>query len=215
MQSSYALFEEQLTIACNQYRQLKIKERNGEKYLWGTIDVHDVDGNLIQSFFIEIHCGDKFPYGFPQLYEIGGYIPRSIDWHKYSDDLCCVTVDPIEIIICKNGITLCSFIENHVIPYLANQYYRKEFGAYKAEYAHGSVGLFQAYCDIMKTSDTSLWKRYILCALGAYKVNLSRNANCFCDSGKKYKHCHMIVFQNLKCIGKKNLLNHMQILNIK
>lgn len=153
--------------------------------------------------------------GAGKLYEIGSYIPRSIDWHKYPDDLCCVTVAPIEIIICKNGITLCSFIENHVIPYLANQYYRKEFGAYKAEYAHGLEGLFQAYCDIMKTSDTSLWKRYILCAFGAYKVNLSRNANCFCGSGKKYKHCHMIVFQDLKSIGKENLLNHMQILNIK
>ncbi len=215
MQNSYALFEEQLSFACDEYPHLRIKEKDEVKYLWGTIDIHDIEGNIIQSFFIEIHHGDKFPYGFPFLYEIGGFIPRSVDWHKYSDDLCCVTAEPIEIIACRNKITLCSFIENYAIPYLANQYHRKEFGSYKDEYAHGAVGLFQAYCDIMKTADTSLWKRYILCALGVYKVNLSRNANCFCGSGKKFKHCHMLVFQDLNNIGEEILLKHMLILRIQ
>lgn len=214
MRGNYALFEEQLNWACKEYRHLKVREKNGIKYLWGTLDVSDIDGEVVQSFFIEIHYGNGFPYRFPLLYEIGGYIPNSADWHKYSDNSCCVTAEPIEIIACKNGITLCAFIKDFAIPYLANQYYRKEYGKYKGEYAHGESGLFQAYCDIMQTKDTVLWKYYILCALGKIRVNISRNDPCFCNSGKKFKHCHLLVFQDLKSIGAETLFNHMRILNI-
>ena len=214
MLNSYSVFEGELEYACSEYKHLRIRERGGIKYLSGIIDVCDTEGTVIQSFFIEIHHSEKYPYRFPLMYEVGGYIPNSPDWHKYSDDLCCLTAEPIEIITCKTGITLCSFIQNHAIPYLANQYYRKEFGQYKNEYSHGLIGLYQAYSDIMKTMDVSLWRQYLMYAFGPTKVTVSRNEVCFCGSGKKYKHCHLQVFQNLRNLGKDTVCKHLQILKV-
>ena len=176
-------------MVCREYKHLKIRQQNGQKYLWGTIDITSPAGEVIQDFLIEIHCHEGFPKRFPTLYEIGGYIPKEADWHKYSDDSCCITADPVEILACKNGISLYSFIKDYVIPYLANQYFRKNFGHYKNEYAHSIKGIFQAYCDIMKTPDVTSWKRYIACAFGSTSINISRNAPCFCGSGKKWLTC--------------------------
>lgn len=214
MRNSYEVFEEQLPMVCREYKHLKIRQQNGQKYLWGTIDITSPAGEVIQDFLIEIHCHEGFPKRFPILYEIGGYIPREADWHKYSDDSCCITADPVEILACKSGISLYSFIKDHVIPYLANQYFRKNFGHYKNEYAHGINGIFQAYCDIMKTPDITSWKRYIACAFGSTSINISRNAPCFCGSGKKYKHCHMQVFQDIRDIGKETIVQHMRMMQV-
>lgn len=210
MLDNYCLFENQLQPICDEYINLKIKQKNsGLKYLKGTIDISDIDGNILYAFFIEIHYKEGFPKKFPELYEIGGFIPNDADWHKYSNDLCCVTVDPCESIYCRNGITIYTFIKEYVIPFLAHQYYRKIFGEYRAEYAHGYIGLAQAYEDIMKTSDRNVWIEYLKYALGGERPNIARNSTCTCGSGKKYKHCHLQVLEDLKAIGREDLLLHI------
>lgn len=213
MQDNYTIFENQLESVCQDHPNLKIKERFGRKYLWGTLDIFDADGNSIQDFLVEIHYKNGFPKKFPELLEIGGFIPRDVDWHKYQDDSCCVTADPIEIITCRNDISVRSFINNHAVPYLANQYYRKWYGKYKDEYSHGVLGLFEAYADIMKTPDMNKWIEYIEYTIGFKPMKTPRNAPCICGENKKFKHCHMQVFDELRAIGRDTLLKHLTEIN--
>jgi hypothetical protein len=210
MQLGKNIFDSQLQSAIDEYPNLTIKGEEDNRYLSGSINICDEGGMVIQSFFIEIRYSDGFPSKFPILYEVGGYIPRDIDWHKYQDDSCCVAVAPIETICCRNGITINAFIKKHVIPYLANQFYRKNFGKYKDEYAHGIKGLIESYQDIMRTSDMKLWSEYLSYIIEGTKPAIGRNSLCTCGSGKKYKHCHLKVLEDLKIIGKKDIIAHFQ-----
>lgn len=213
MQDNYCLFESQLQLVCTEYKNLRIRDKGGQKYLVGTLDIHDIEGNFLDAFLVEIRYKKGFPQKFPELYEIGDSIPKDVDWHKYTNNSCCVTADPIESLYCKNGITVCDFIKKHAIPFLANQYYRKHFGKYKAEYAHGTDGLIQAYEEIMKTPDMHIWIEYLEYATGLKNPHIPRNSQCSCGSGKKYKHCHLKVLENLKAIGKDELIKHMKQIN--
>lgn len=184
-------------------------------FLQGMLDIKDLEGNVIKSLFIEIHHQPGFPYRFPKLFEVGRYIPDGADWHKYADGACCITTEPIEIIECANGISVIEFIDKYAIPYFAHQVYRKEFGEYQKEYAHGAKGLRQAYCDIMGTDNVLYWWEYARIAFGYRSLRLKRKDNCPCGSGRKYKHCHMKIFENLKKIGEEKFKEHISQLNMQ
>lgn len=215
MQSGYSIFEAQLDETCKRYPHLHIKETSGRKFLRGTLDIKDSDGRVVQSFFVEIHYQQGFPFRFPRMFEIGGYIPDGADWHKYADGSCCITAEPIEIIECANGISVIEFIDKYAIPYFAHQVYRKEFGEYQKEYAHGAKGLRQAYRDIMGTDNVLCWWEYARIAFGYRSLRLKRKDNCPCGSGRKYKHCHMKIFENLKKIGEEKFIEHISQLNMQ
>lgn len=214
MEKNNIEFERQLEAVCTEYPSLKIKQRAGVKYLQGLIDIKDESNKWINSFLIEIHQTNSFPYGFPILYETGGDIPCSPEWHKYADNSCCITVEPDEIVKCKHGITVVGFIKKYAIPYLANQCYKKETGHYLNEYAHGTEGLIQYYVELMKTSDYAIW---IICLKHAFfKMTTLRNSPCFCGSNAKFKNCHLPVIATLKDIGYSNVFKCMnQITNHK
>lgn len=212
MQDSYWIFDSQLDSAISEFPNLAIKGKMGDRYLSGSINICDEEGKVIQSFFIEIRHKDGFPNRFPVLYEVGGYIPRDVDRHKYQDDSCCVTTASIEKISCRNGIAINVFIKKHVIPYLANQFYRKNFGKYKDEYSHGLTGLLESYQDIMRTSDVKLWSEYLKYVIKGTEPTVGRNSLCACGSGKKHKHCHMKVLEDLRTIGKSDIIGHFQLI---
>lgn len=189
------------------YPDLKIKEKDKRQFLKGIIDISNIDNETIKNFLIEIHWKPLFPFRFPKLFETGGDIPCKADWHKYSDNSCCLTVEPEEILLCKDGISVLSFIQRQVIPYLANQCYRVIEGNYKNEYPHGYEGVRVFYTELMKTSNVSKWFEYLDYAFYKKSFNNERNKPCFCGSGLKYKRCHDMIFNQLRIIGKERLTN--------
>lgn len=214
MTESYKIFEDQLHTVIKYYPNLRIKENEqGLKYLRGTIDVYASDSTHAGTFLIEIHHKEGFPYCFPKLYEVGGDIPQEADYHKNPDETCCLTVYPLEILECKNGISLTLYIERHVVPYLANQCHKKIFGSFADEYSHGIDGLVEAYEDIMKTKDKVAWLRYIEFAFGIKTLEIRRNDLCLCGSGVKFKNCHDKVFDSLRRIGKINVMIQMKMIS--
>ena len=206
-------FREQLIDVCQSYPNLKIVKRDDNVFLKGILDIPNSQGDLINSFLIEIHQTDLFPYRFPKLYEVGDLIPCDVDWHKYSDNSCCITVPPEEIILCKDGITVIQFITRHAIPYFANQCYRMITGSYKAEYAHGKQGFLEFYADLMGTTDISKWYLYMEYAFENNRLKFERNISCFCGSGVKFKKCHDRIFDKMRVIGKDTLANHFRMLS--
>lgn len=206
----YDIFCHQLDSVIKKFPNFKIAESNCGKMLKGILDITNSDNEVVRSFSIEIRSSPGFPFRFPFLYEVGGDIPNEADWHKYSNGRCCITVDPDEILKCKNGISVLEFIENYSFPYLANQAFRKANGMYKnGEYSHGHQGILEFYSDFFKTSDISKWKDYIYVLKLGQEVKTGRNEKCFCDSGLKYKNCHNIIFYNAKRLGIEQIINDL------
>lgn len=213
LQNNVPKFNLELDDVLNKFPSLKIVSENNETFLKGILDVLNDEGKIIKSFFIEIHNSKNFPFEFPTLFEIGGEIPNEEDWHKYKNGSCCITVPQEEKIICKNGISIIKFIENHAVPFLTNYIHRKEHGYYKnGDYEHGYRGFKQFYSCLFRSDVLSEWKRDLDFAFGKNKITINRNDKCFCNSGLKYKKCHHKIFQELQFLGENSVKN--DIINI-
>lgn len=197
MQDNYRTFVSQLNDVCQEFPHLRIRELDGKQYLKGTIEISDTEQTATKSYLIEIRFTNGFPNRFPKLYEVGGDIPRDVNFHKYSDDSCCITAFIDEFFTCKNGITVLQFVREQVIPYLANQWYRQITGKFKNEYSHGSKGQIEGLYDY---------------AFGEKKNNLGRNDRCFCGSNIKYKKCCMPQIDTIKQIGKEKMIQRINII---
>jgi len=210
LDDGYDIFCRQLDSAIAKFPNFKIAESDGGKMLKGILDVKDADREIVASFSVEIRYCAGFPFRFPFLFEVGGDIPNEADWHKYSDGRCCITVEPDEILKCKNGVSILEFIGNYCIPYLANQAFRKATGKYKnGEYSHGPLGILEFYADFFKTSDVNQWKKCILILNSGKNTQKGRNESCFCGSGLKFKNCHNKIFYNAKRLGISQIIKDL------
>ncbi|WP_276483775.1 SEC-C domain-containing protein [Paraflavitalea pollutisoli] len=209
MSKGYLCFLEQLDEAIKRYPTLQKKEVNERTILAGRLSVIDRDGQQWDEYEVEIHATDLFPNRFPDLYETGGKIPRIGDWHINEDTFtCCITVPPEEIIRCKKGINLCTYISEQVMPYLFNQTHRRVEGYYvNGEYSHGIRGLMEYYSDLLQTGDDVYTTVRLIIFIAEHNRPL-RTSLCFCGSSLKYRHCHRIAYEQLKELDKEHLLQH-------
>ena len=211
MSANYELFLEQINNVVNKNPHFKIFSSGDKEYLKGILAIPNDDGEVIGDFLIEIHISEGFPNSFPILFEVGGQIPNLEGWHKYPNHSCCLTVPADELLLCKNGITVERFIQSQAIPFFANYIHCKLTGNYKnGDYSHGKKGNFEYYENLLGTKDQKKWIEYFQFAFGLKKHNFERNQKCICDSGKKFKNCHDLVFYKLKLIGKENVINQLK-----
>lgn len=103
---SYEIFCHQLEYVIKKFPNFKIEESGSGKILKGILDITNSENEVVSSFSVEIRFSPGFPFRFPFLFEVGGDIPNEADWHKYPNGRCCITVDPDEILKCKNGISV-------------------------------------------------------------------------------------------------------------
>lgn len=206
------LFDADIKATLKRYPALGIVKHGKERYLKGIFDICNKEKECLGSFAIEIKGSIGYPFEFPVAYEVGGDIPAEPDFHKYQDNSLCIDVRASEIMKCHSGITIVRFIENELIPFLANQLYRKEVGQYLNEYSHGISGIREFYCELFKTDEVSLWIRCVKHAFSPKEI--SRNDICYCGSGIKYKKCHKQTDEKLKQVGKEQILNDFKLLRI-
>lgn len=201
-------FKEELNQIVRDYPSLNIVENESEVFLSGELSIHDENNYLLDTYKIEIHRSEKYPFKFPIVFEIGAKIPRNIDWHIYeSKGNCCIKVMPEETIICLDGINLKQFIEQQLKPYLFNQTFRRENGYFIKERSHGIKGVMEYFSEILLTSNIKKIEyliRYIYS-----KDEPNRVADCFCGSGKKYRKCHRKSYRSLSKIDKKDLSEYL------
>jgi len=211
---SFEIFCNQIPEAVERFPKLKQAcDDAGKIYVRGEIDIIDKEGNFWESFEVEIHHVDGFPFRFPSVFEVGGKIPRIADWHIYQDTLtCCLTVPPLEIIKCRNGITLLDFIQSEVLPYFSNQTHRRVEGFYvNGEYSHGHHGILEFFeAELQTSGDTR--KTIDLLFKIANIEKPSRTADCFCGKKNKYRKCHRDAYSKLILIGKAKLLEFANII---
>ena len=209
---SNKLFKQHLAATIKRYPSLKIiGDPNRQQYLKGILDVLDGTGNTVCAYSVEIKESHGYPYRYPCAYEVGGDIPGTADYHKYSDGMLCLGVDAEEIIKCRNGLHIADFIAEELIPYLANQYYRNITGHYLQEYSHGTEGVRQCYSKMLNNEDEGLWPMLYNMA---FVKSIGRNEMCCCGSGKKYKNCHESIVNTLVLIGKKQVEKDFRLLHL-
>lgn len=217
MQNNYKLFSDQLELVGKEYPYLKIVSCGNKRILRGTIDLEDEHNIAFKTYCIEIHCSEKFPFNFPKVYEIGGEIPKSADWHVNSDNSLCITEPLSELLYCKNGISINAFIKNHLIPHLVHQYYREKYGEYLQEYKHGIDGFIEGIAETMKSDNPLVWLEYLTYSVKNITPQYKRNDLCHCGSNKKFKHCHHKVLECINTIKIRDfdkLNNILQIIKI-
>ncbi len=200
-------FENDIDVIPTLYNQLEVIVIDGERILKGNIDIIDNTGKLWDTYEIEIRGSNSYPKGFPKLFEVGDSFPKIASWHTYEfdDKSCCIDVTPNEILICKNGISVVDYIQLFVIPYLANQTFRKREGYYLyGEYSHGILGRIEFYQNKLKAKNTFDLMKMIDLIIGGF--NPDRTAFCPVCNKIKFRKCHRDIFKELQSI--KNFLDY-------
>lgn len=194
----FHIFSKEAELIQNKYPGLKLETdlESGEPYLSGIIHLQSENGSPIDSYTVKILAIPEYPDRFPHVFETGGRIPLNIDWHVYPNDgHFCICSIPEEILICRKGISIHSFIEDHLIPYLFNQKYREENGFFLKERPHGIKGYIQFFTEVFKTEDLMKITKSLHFIKQRKKPN--RVNQCFCGSGLKYRKCHREAYRTL------------------
>lgn len=202
------MFVNQLDEVIAKYPRLNKHISDNEIMLKGFIDIIDESGKLWDTYEILIRPSPDFPNKFPILFEIGEKIPKNGDWHIYTDGSCCLTVPPNEVIACKNGISVLTFVEDWVLPYLANQTYRALTGNFVNEYSHGTLGLVEYYQNLLNTKDKNQIIRLLTFILDNKKPH--RTNKCFCGSNQKFRHCHKKAYETIHLIGEELVKSNLR-----
>lgn len=190
--------------------------------LWvidGKLDVIDINGYCWDTYQVKIILPNNYPLNMPILIETSNKIIRDADWHINKQGVCCVGTLAKQYRELSDGITLISWLDRFVIPYFANHIRRLELGSYaNGEFAHGVAGILEYYKELFQTQDvnSTLVRLRQVSGINSY----SKNALCFCGSGKKYKRCfektkkgHMfhipydIILADIDSLKKINLEN--------
>ena len=201
--NGYDNFKNQTVIAIDSFPGLTFFTKNGVPGLTGEIELVGNDGISIDTYSIEILATETFPDSFPLVFEIGGQIPKNYDWHVYeTDGHCCIKTTPEEMLACKKGITLTTFVEEQIKPYLFNQTFRRLNGFFYQERSHGLEGWLEYFQEIFETKNINLIKNGLLFISKKKKPN--RVSTCFCGSGKKYRKCHRSTFEKLSMLSKRD-----------
>lgn len=192
--TGFELFDYETIQVVSEYPLLKTEiHPNGNIHLTGLIELKDDMDNLIEVYNIDVYPTNKYPYRYPFVFEIGGKVPRNINWHVFEDSgNCCLGSIPEEISRCSKGITLLWFLNEIVVPYFYAQTFRRENGYFLNERPHGIDGDIDFYYEVLKTRDLKKNLQY----LEYIKTNPKpeRTSSCFCGSGEKYRKCHKLAY---------------------
>lgn len=207
MNNGFQIFAKEAELIQVKYPELKldVDEKSGAPCLTGFIQLTSQDGCLIDSYNLKIIAGSEYPTRFPYVFETGGRIPINIDWHVFpGDGHCCISSFPDEILICKRGLVLSDFIENHLMPYLFNQKYRENNGFFLKERPHGNKGNIQFFTEVFKTDDLFNVVNGLYFIMQRKEPN--RVSKCFCGSGEKYRKCHRECYRILDAFTNQELI---------
>ncbi len=140
-------------------------------------------------FKIRIEVNPTFPDSIPDVFEIGNKIPKSLDYHTYSDGKLCLG-SPIRLrVIIKKNPTISGFVQKCIIPHLYSCSIKlKNGGQFVAgELKHGKLGLYDDYKSIFNTDSN----KQILSTLTALsnKKRIANKRSCPCGCGKRLGAC--------------------------
>jgi hypothetical protein len=210
MNNGISIFREEAQNVQQTFPTLTCGEmEDGIPFVIGDLILEDEQGGFVDSYSIRIEPTENYPLRFPHVYETGGRLPVNVEWHMMPEGNCCIKAFPEEILLCKQGINLYSFIEKEVRPYFFNQKHREIHGFFLNERSHGLVGNIEFLEEIFQTKNLNVIIRGLL--LIKDKREPDRVSKCFCGSGLKYRKCHREAFRKLNLFTDDELKTCIQM----
>lgn len=148
------------------------------------------DKQINDSFRLKIEIPKFFPKEIPRVTEIGGKIPRHIDFHVFSDDDTLCLGSPLRLRKCLNEFpTIQGFIEKCLVPYLYSMSLHIKTGEafIFSELSHGIKGLLDDYKDMfhVETNEQAI----LILELLTLKKRESNKRGCPCGCGRRVGKC--------------------------
>lgn len=192
----YEQFLKDIPESIKHFPELIPSDKDGKTILSGFINLIATDGVQVDRYQIEIHPTSNYPKSYPFVYEIGGRLPKNIDFHIYPDGHFCIAVPAQERVDCAHGINLSGFIQNQVLGFLFSQTFRSQNGYFYQERAHGPMGKLQFYNEYLGLSEGGK----VLDAMKMIASNKEQGSRspCFCGSQSKFHKCHRRIIRDLK-----------------
>lgn len=200
----------------NAYPELHFYIEGDQIKMIGTLPIKD-GSEVFDRFSILIILPTDFPRSLPNVYEIGGRIPRTADRHVNSGSgEACVLLPEERWRVWSRGSSLLAYFNGPLRNYFLGQAMVElgepwPFG----ERSHGIRGLRDYYNETLGTDDPRIILKYLHC-LSAKKPK--GHWDCPCGSGKRLRACHMPLVLNLRnnispdegLSAAKNLVAQMQ-----
>lgn len=203
-----SLFQELKSTIEKKYQTLHVSIEDSIVYIKGTLILYSNDGREIDHYSIEIKITENYPNSVPTVKEVGGRIPRVADRHINPEDGSACLFLPDERYKCyPSGSTIVDFIEAPVKSFFLWQTdfdlnsNKSSFGAR----GHGSSGIYEFYCEELKTKDIYVIKRF-LDYITAKKIK--KHWKCYCGSGKELRYCHINKLVDLRAKILRNDAKH-------
>lgn len=176
------------------YRQMAIQPSvdstvviQGKFEFTGTSDTHPT---ITDSYELKIVVDTEDSRSLPDVYELGGKIPPSADWHVNQDSTVCLG-SPLGLQIAMGwNVELNSFVDKCLVPYLyaislklRYRYNQMPFG----ELEHGDAGLTQDFQQLLGLGD----RKKIISALNLLSIRkrVSNKRPCPCGCNKRLGSC--------------------------
>ncbi|MHB1105011.1 MAG: hypothetical protein ACYCZ2_01505 [Lutibacter sp.] len=191
-----------------------LKVHNGLKF---NSDKNELNGKINlpsgDNYNIKIDLS-PYPRFFPKVYEMDGRIPKKVDRHIYTDSgACCFTTGAKSQILLKTKVeSLLIFLNEIVVKYFENDSFYEINGHYfTEEYAHGSLGVVEAYMEILEVKSVDIIGYLIVERLND-KI-ISDKDLCYCNSRVQLSKCnkgkHSKNYKNFLLIEKDVLKNDL------
>lgn len=147
---------------------------------------HVSAGTIQDTYKIEIKVPEAFPRELPKVKEIGGRIPKELDYHINPRDGTLCLGSPLRLLlIISSEPTLSGFARHCLVPYLYAMSHRLRSGSALpfGELAHGPEGIIDDYQALLGVESPERIA-YVLRLLGLKK----RTANKFpCPCGCQFR----------------------------
>lgn len=173
----------------NNFPLFQVVTEKDTVYIRGILILFDVDQIEIDRYLIEIELLPEFPKSVPLVREINGRIPHTGERHIYINGDCCLFIPEETWKFYSKGTTIIDFLNKVVTAYFLNQTNYELTGKWLwGERKHGLDGIIEFYKEELLTEDIVFIYNFIQ---NLAKVNIKKHQDCFCDSNKKLKHCHL------------------------
>lgn len=177
-----------------QHPDLRVVNECGTVSIRGSFPVMDGTGTL-DRFQIEISLPPDFPDSTPVLREIGGRIPWHEDRHVNPQNGEACPIVPEEWLLRPDRGSIVAFLDGPVRNFFLGQILVEAGQPWPfGERTHGVAGLFEAYAEMVGTSDRDAILRHLECLS---KETLKGHWNCPCGSGHRLRNCHWEQLKSL------------------
>lgn len=169
------------------------------------------EGQELDRYSVELQLPRNHPVALPGVRETGGRVPRAADRHVNTDGTACVLLPDERWRLWPQGTPLLNYLKGPLHSFFLAQTMVEEGGTWPfGQWAHGTKGIFQYYCELLKTTDLRIITIYLK-YLTAKKVK--GHWLCPCGSNRRLRDCHLVIVIDLReKISRQDAMNSLEAL---